>query len=111
MKNGSEAKFRIKGRDGNFVTLRVFVVCIQEKEISNPMWKNNCRLIFTLFIEGDIEPIRILYVTGHDGEEGHGGRGFDHIHFEDHARNCGRSERELGWPQHPDIASNPFDKI
>ena len=110
MRKNVQAKFRIRGNAGNWVTIRVFVVCIQEKGISNPRFKNNCRLIFTLFVEGEDNPIRILYVTGNDGEMGHGGNGFDHIHLEYHVKNCG-TERELGWPELPEIVNYPSDKI
>ena len=111
MRKNVPAKFRIRGSGDHWVTLRCVVVCIQEKKILNIRWRNNCRLIFTLIIEGDDKPVRILYVTGSDGEEGHGGSGFDHIHFEDDAKNCGTTEREQGWPQMPDIVCNPFDDI
>ena len=95
----------------NISGLRVFVVCIQEKNNLNPKFGNNCRLIFTLFIEGEDNPIRILYVTGNDGERGHGGSGFDHIHLEEDAMKCGTAERAVGWPQWPEIVSNPLDRI
>jgi len=108
MRKNVQAKFRMRGSNGHWVTLRCFVVCIQEKNILNPRWRNACRLIFTLFIEDDNNPIRILYVTGHNGEEGHDGRGFDHIHFEHDAKNCGTVERQRGWPPMPDIDGNPM---
>ena len=111
MKRSDKAKIRIKGRKGHWVGLRVFVVCIQEKNNLNPKFENNCRLIFTLFIEGEDNPIRILYVTGNDGERGHGGSGFDHIHLEEDAMKCGTAERAVGWPQWPEIVSNPLDRI
>ena len=111
MRKNVQAKFRMRGSNGQWVTLRCFVVCIQEKKIIYPEFRNKCRLIFTLFIEDDNIPIRILYATGGEGQEGHGGTGFDNIHFEHDAKYCGTTEREQGWPQMPDIVSNPFDNI